>query len=181
MKENSALKFLYSDRKKERPKMFVKIKSPIFLVLLLSFLFMTVGLTGCERKDNPSPPGVVKDIETEKLESAEIQTYESLANFSVYSPSCTDILLSGDSKDKIDLTFLSEGYHDLSKFKEDVANYVDAEGVKGGMFSVEPFKSNKERFNIRLADNKKDLECRLGCFGIDRLACCNDDSVKIEA
>ncbi len=50
----------------------------------------------------------------------------------------------GDPHDKVDLAFLSEGYtaEDKDKFKNDVKKMSDA------IFSYEPYKSNKDRFNI---------------------------------
>jgi len=51
---------------------------------------------------------------------------------------------SGDPHDKVDLAFLAEGYTaaDKDKFKADVAKFADA------LFSYEPYKSNKDKFNI---------------------------------
>jgi hypothetical protein len=51
---------------------------------------------------------------------------------------------TGNPHDKVDLAFLSEGYaaEDQEKFKNDVKKMTDA------LFSYEPFKNNKDRFNI---------------------------------
>ncbi|HEY4329048.1 MAG TPA: M64 family metallopeptidase, partial [Phycisphaerae bacterium] len=51
---------------------------------------------------------------------------------------------TGDPHDKVDLAFLAEGYlaADQDKFKNDVAKMTTA------LFSYEPYKSNKDRFNI---------------------------------
>jgi hypothetical protein len=43
---------------------------------------------------------------------------------------------------------------------------------------VEPFKANKDKFNFYFVNQTSDLSCKLGCFGVDRLVCCNDNKVK---
>lgn len=56
-----------------------------------------------------------------------------------------DHVASGDPHDTVDLAFLAEGYTagEREKFQADVAKFANA------LFSYEPYKSNKERFNIR--------------------------------
>lgn len=53
-------------------------------------------------------------------------------------------LKTGDPHDKVDLAFLSEGYtaEDQEKFKNDVKKMTDS------LFSYDPYKNNKDRFNI---------------------------------
>ena len=52
---------------------------------------------------------------------------------------------TGDPHDKVDLVFLAEGYtaEDKDKFKADV------DRISAFLFTVEPYKSAKDRFNIR--------------------------------
>jgi hypothetical protein len=56
-----------------------------------------------------------------------------------------DALINGEPENKVDLVFLSEGYvaEDRAKFKADVDHFV------GYLFAVEPYKSSKQRFNVR--------------------------------
>ncbi len=56
-----------------------------------------------------------------------------------------DIFISGPSEEKVDLLFVAEGYtkHEMKKFLKDVRRFTSY------LFSVEPYKSNKEKFNVR--------------------------------
>jgi hypothetical protein len=53
--------------------------------------------------------------------------------------------ITGDPHDKVDLVYLAEGYvaGDRDKFKADVDRMTEA------LFAIEPYKSLKDRFNIR--------------------------------
>jgi hypothetical protein len=55
-----------------------------------------------------------------------------------------EIQKTGDPHDKVDFVFLAEGYtaEDKDKFKK------DAERMTAFLFSMEPYKTNKDRFNI---------------------------------
>jgi hypothetical protein len=57
----------------------------------------------------------------------------------------TEILNNGKSENKVDIVILAEGYtaQEMGKFKE------DANRVTGYLFEEEPFKSEKEKFNMR--------------------------------
>ena len=54
------------------------------------------------------------------------------------------VLTSGDPHDKVDLVFIAEGYtaEQGEAFRKDVETFVNA------LFSFEPFKSNKSKFNV---------------------------------
>jgi hypothetical protein len=56
-----------------------------------------------------------------------------------------DVLINGSIDKKIDLVFLPEGYSEkeLKKFLKDVDKFVNS------LFSVDPYKHNKSKFNIR--------------------------------
>jgi hypothetical protein len=56
-----------------------------------------------------------------------------------------DVQLTGDPRSKVDFVFLAEGYtaSEAAKFK------ADLERMAAFLFSVEPYKSRKDRFNIR--------------------------------
>ncbi len=68
----------------------------------------------------------------------------------VQKSSCLKIIDNGDSSSKIDVSFVGDGYSDNQVLKDDVAKLVDYDGNNGynGMMSVEPFKSNKNKFNV---------------------------------
>jgi hypothetical protein len=57
----------------------------------------------------------------------------------------TEALKSGDPHDMVDFVFLAEGYtaEDKDKFKSDVDKFT------AFLFTVEPYKSAKSRFNVR--------------------------------
>jgi len=56
-----------------------------------------------------------------------------------------EALKNGDPHEKVDFAFISEGYGagDLDKFKADV------DRISAALFTVEPYKSEKSKFNIR--------------------------------
>lgn len=53
-------------------------------------------------------------------------------------------LKNGDPHDKVDFVFVAEGYtaEQWDKFKKDVKRFT------GVLFTIEPYKSNKEKFNV---------------------------------
>ena len=75
---------------------------------------------------DPGDPHIIRESQT-----AVDEVYEALKN--------------GDPHGKVDLVFLAEGYtaEQQTKFKSDVDRFA------GYLFAVEPYKSSKERFNIR--------------------------------
>lgn len=64
----------------------------------------------------------------------------------VYDFETYTIIENGDPAKKVDIVFLAEGYtaDEVVKYKRDVQKYVNA------LFSYEPFKSNKNNFNIHV-------------------------------
>lgn len=56
----------------------------------------------------------------------------------------TQVLVSGDPANKVDIVFIAEGYTEgeMGKFK------ADAEKFAGYLFNIEPYKSRKADFNI---------------------------------
>lgn len=63
---------------------------------------------------------------------------------------CLNVIKNGDSTQKIDVAFVGDGYSDNEELKRDVLKIVDYNGNNGinGLMSVEPFKSNRNKFNI---------------------------------
>ena len=61
---------------------------------------------------------------------------------------CLSVMTNGDSSDKLDLVFVGDGYSSNDELKDIILQIVDYEGTINGLMSVEPFKSNKNKFNI---------------------------------
>ncbi len=73
-------------------------------------------------------------------------------------PSCKKIIDSGSLGSKLDIAFLYDGNIDGAGFKEKImgwASYDDTE--KQGIFGVEPFKSNKEKFNLWIVPSQGNM------------------------
>lgn len=75
---------------------------------------------------------------------------------------CISILKNGDSSDKLDLVFFSDGFtaSELAHFVTDVVPTYSGirEGSKG-ILSFEPYKSAKEKFNIWAVPAVESLNC----------------------
>ncbi len=71
------------------------------------------------------------------------------------STSCKQVIYNGDPDKKIDLVFTGSGFPDTSKLKEAAEFATDYSGIGNGIMSFEPFKSNKEKFNIWYVDLNK--------------------------
>ena len=97
------------------------------------------------------------------------------------------VLDNGDSTNRVDLVFLSEGYtnYQLAQFSTDVNNIVN------GYFNVPPYKEYKNLYNVwrvEVASNQtgagtggRPIDTRFGanfgCYGIDRLLCVDEGKV----
>jgi len=66
---------------------------------------------------------------------------------------CKPLIINGELDKKADIVFIGDGFFDPFEFEATVRKVLDYEGSNGntsneGLFSAEPFKSNKEKFNI---------------------------------
>ena len=61
---------------------------------------------------------------------------------------CINVRNSGDSNTKIDVAFVGDGYLNNDELQADVQKIVDYDSQNNGLMSVEPFKSNRAKFNI---------------------------------
>lgn len=63
---------------------------------------------------------------------------------------CYSILVNGDQKDKIDITFVGDGFYDKDDLNKAVkyVSGLDIYDAPTGLFSREPFKSNQHKFNL---------------------------------
>jgi hypothetical protein len=100
-----------------------------------------------------------------------------LSLFKVIQPSCENIF-NGNFENKINFVILGADYSDLEDLKK------DAEGLilgNEGLLSIEPFKSNKDKFSFVIANSSRDLECKLNCNNASTVICCNNNIVREEA
>jgi len=68
----------------------------------------------------------------------------------VQKSGCLNVIENGDSNDKADFLFIGAEFSDLEELKNTISELLDLNGNTKypGLFSVEPFKSNKDKFNI---------------------------------
>jgi len=153
---------------------------PVFLLIIVA-LVLVMGIAGCPEQELQIEAPATTEKQTAdfgQLPQLEFERYENVAEFTLYAPSCVRVAGSEGVADKIDVTFLAEGYEDMNKFQQDVLDYIDFEKEKNGLTAIEPFKSNEGKFNFYFVNRTTDLKCELGCFGVDRLVCCDDNKVK---
>ncbi len=88
---------------------------------------------------------------------------------------CTQLVKSGDPKDKLDIVFVGDDYSDdiFGKAADKLKN--DAQVHSDKLFSVEPFKSNKRKINTYVVTKIEDLGC--GASGDKRIILCNSQKV----
>ncbi len=65
---------------------------------------------------------------------------------------CINLVNKGESSSKADIVFVGDGFLSIDELKSVVINIYDYDGTKNGMMSVEPFKSNRDKFNIWIID-----------------------------
>ena len=79
------------------------------------------------------------------------------------SSSCQNLLINGDPAQKVDIVILPDGYLDNSELNYFVLTAKEYFGLTGsvGLLNTEPFKSNKNKFNIYYVDYLGSLG---GCY-----------------
>jgi len=100
--------------------------------------------------------GYVKDRECIKYECvrdsqcSEFQACNSQIHKCVEKTGCIKIVDNGHSNDKADFLFIGAEFSNPEELKETISELLDLKGDTKypGLFSVEPFKSNKDKFNI---------------------------------
>ncbi|MFH1290176.1 MAG: M64 family metallopeptidase [Nanoarchaeota archaeon] len=100
-----------------------------------------------------------------------------LSNLIVHEPGCEPIF-GGSSPERINFVILPAGYSDHEKFRQDALNLITEEE---SLSNIEPFKSHLDKLSFVLVDTLRNLECELGCHGIENAVCCNDQIVAEEA
>lgn len=78
-------------------------------------------------------------------------------HFCVQKSGCINIINNGDSKTKIDIAFIGDDYSDNEELRNDILKVVDFDGNNNGMMSLEPLKSNKNKFNIWMYNPKASI------------------------
>jgi hypothetical protein len=102
------------------------------------------------------PCGVIRDKQCIKYECCsnadcgEFQTCNREIKHCVSQSGCINVLQNGDSNDKLDILFIGAEYDDYSELKKEISTLTDLDGMSKyiGFFSIEPFKSLKNKFNI---------------------------------
>ncbi len=98
---------------------------------------------------------------------------EVLGHFEVVKSGCQLIQGSG-REDTIKFVILSDKYTDLSEFKNDALHLITG---KDAILTVEPYKSNLDKFSFFVVNANNDFNCQVGCHGISTLVCCDDKAV----
>ncbi|MFH1802133.1 MAG: M64 family metallopeptidase [archaeon] len=101
------------------------------------------------------------------------EEYNELAEFTLHDSKCQP-LIGSPTNDKINFLILPYGYSDLEAFKQDAQDVILG---KNSIYGIEPFKSNFDRFSFSFVEPTEDLECEVGCKGIETMVCCNDARV----
>ncbi len=82
----------------------------------------------------------------------------ALDNFRYYSPRfsdntlCRQVINNGEPSQKIDLVFIGSGFEDKNQFEYAINYVINYSSDQNGLFSFEPFKSNKTKFNVWMVD-----------------------------
>lgn len=80
-------------------------------------------------------------------------------NICVQKPTCKKTVDSGDPKNKLDLVFVYDGETQESDLQKKIESLVNYNGDKPqvGLFSIEPFKANKAKFNVWIIPSDKKI------------------------
>jgi len=107
--------------------------------------------------------------------------YDNATSFQILKENCINLVNSGPPEDRINIVFLGSEYKNMEKFRNDIIRDIDLNSRYNGLFSFEPFKSNKGKFNVYYVNKSVDLDCKLNCEGIESMICCDDNKVVEEA
>lgn len=99
-----------------------------------------------------SKKGVPKEIVIEaKDKDGNIST---LSRTFEIAQACKELILgfNDENEDRINIVFAGANFENSSSFVVNVIEGADIDGIYGGLFSQEPFKSNKNKFNFWYVD-----------------------------
>lgn len=119
--------------------------------------------------------GAILDSQNFALGTYKIKNSQGtdLSEFTLQDSKCS-ALVGSPALEKINFLILPYGYSDLEDFKQDAKSLLLG---KNTISEIEPFKSNFEDFSFSFINPTKDLECRVGCNGVETMVCCNDAKV----
>jgi hypothetical protein len=89
--------------------------------------------------------------------------YSASSNFSYVIQNCVPLYLSGDPLTKTNIIFIGDGYSQTTEgidaFRRDALNHSGLESSYYGIFKYEPFKSNKDKFNVYMINTSQFFDC----------------------
>jgi hypothetical protein len=80
---------------------------------------------------------------------------------------CSSSIVPGHNNvdaNRVNMVFTGFNYADKNDFIDHVRKSIDFDGTEGGIFSQEPFKSNKDKFNFWFVDELGILPNNIDCF-----------------
>ena len=83
-----------------------------------------------------------------KADCGEEKACDTTTHKCVSESECRKFSIKGDSAEKHDVVFVGDGFDDYNLFSQLLVFLVDYEGKYNGLFSVTPFKENKDKFNF---------------------------------
>ncbi len=83
------------------------------------------------------------DKDCDEGNTCDVKTHQCIAK-----SQCKPYLIKGDSSDKLDLVIVGDGFTDYKILNQSLHYILDYENKYNGVFSVSPFKENKDKFNI---------------------------------
>ena len=75
-------------------------------------------------------------------------TCDATVHQCIQSSACTSLVRAGDSKDKLDLVFVGDGFNDDETLRKTVLYLMDYDKVFGGVLNVTPFKEVADKINV---------------------------------
>jgi hypothetical protein len=98
---------------------------------------------------------------------------KELSEFTLQDSKC-EALVGSPAYEKINFLIIPYGYTDVEVFREEAENILLG---KNTLSEIEPFKSNFRELSFSFVEPLEDLECQVGCKGIETMVCCNDAKV----
>jgi len=80
--------------------------------------------------------------------------YEKVASLNIFKEKCESLIYNGDPAEKVDVAIVPYGYSNLDDFRQDALNWITK-----GLLNYEPFKSEKDKFNFYIVNQKSDFLC----------------------
>jgi hypothetical protein len=110
-----------------------------YLVIVLVLALIAVGAILLLQNIQPEPVAQTPAAPTPKSQT-----------INIFTTDCREFVSGHNSlrENRIDLVLIGFDYTSLGKFLEVAETAIDFNGEGQGLFALEPFRSNKERFNI---------------------------------